>query len=78
MIDPRMMRTQPLTPEKPQRTAGYKWVPATDEEFLNVLETFGERLAIVIYEGNLSELEARGIALNSIRKHYSLMKLVRA
>ncbi len=78
MIDPRMMRTQPLTPEKPQRTAGYKWVPATDEEFLNVLETFGERLAIVIYEGNLSELEARGIALNSIGKHYSLMKLVRA
>lgn len=78
MIDPRMMRTQPLTPEKPQRTAGYKWVPATDEEFLNVLETFGERLAIVIYEGNLSELEARGIALNPIGKHYSLMKLVRA
>lgn len=78
MIDPRMMRTQPLTHEKPQRTAGYKWVPATDEEFLNVLETFGERLAIVIYEGNLSELEARGIALNSIGKNYSLMKLVRA
>lgn len=78
MIDPRMMRTQPLTPEKPQRTAGYKWVPATDEEFAEVLERYSERLAIVIYEGNLSELEARGIALNSIGKNYSLMKLVRA
>ena len=40
MIDPRMMRTKPLTPEKPQRTAGYKWVPATDEEFAEVLERY--------------------------------------
>lgn len=78
MIDPRMMRTKPLTPEKPQKAAGYKWVPATDEEFLNVLETFGERMAIVIYEGNLSELEARGIALHSIGKNFRLMKLVRS
>ena len=78
MIDPRMMRPQPLTPEKPQRTAGYKWVPATDEEFAEVLERYSERMAIVIYEGNLSELKARGIALNSIGKNYSLMKLVRA
>lgn len=78
MIDPRMMRTKPLTPEKPQRTAGYKWVPATDEEFAEVLERYSERMAIVVYEGNLSELEARGIALNSIGKNYSLMKLVRA
>ena len=51
--------------------AGYKWVPATDEEFAEVLERYSERLAIVIYEGNLSELEARGIALNSIGKNYS-------
>ena len=78
MIDPRMMRTQPLTPEKPQRTAGYKWVPATDEEFAEVLERYSERMAIVVYEGHLSELEARGIALRSIGKNYSLMKLVRA
>lgn len=78
MIDPRMMRTKPLTNEKPQSTAAYKWVPATDEEFAEVLERYSERLAIVIYEGNLSELEARGIALNSIGKNYSLMKLVRA
>lgn len=78
MIDPRMMRTKPLTPEKPQRTAGYKWVHATDEEFAEVLERYSERMAIVVYEGNLSELEARGIALNSIGKNYSLMKLVRA
>ena len=78
MIDPRMMRTKPLTPEKPQRTAGYKWVPATDEEFAEVLERYSERMAIVIYEGNLSELKARGIAINSIGKNYSLMKLVRA
>lgn len=53
-------------------------MPATDEEFAEVLERYSERLAIVIYEGNLSELEARGIALNSIGKNYSLMKLVRA
>lgn len=50
MIDPRMMRTKPLTPEKPQRTAGYKWVPATDEEFAEVLERYSERMAIVVYE----------------------------
>lgn len=78
MIDPRMMRTKPLTPEKPQRTAAYKWVPATDDEFLEVLETFSERMAIVVYDGKLSELEARGIALHSIGKAFRLMKLVRA
>lgn len=78
MIDPCMMRTKPLTPEKPQRTVTYKWVPATDDEFLNVLETFGERMAIVVYEGKLTELEARGIALRSIGKNFRLMKLVRA
>lgn len=74
MIDPRMMRTKPLTPEKP----GYKWVPATDEEFAEVLERYSERMAIVVYEGNLSELKARGIALNSVGKNFRLMKLVRA
>ena len=78
MIDPRMMRTKQLTPEKPQRTVAYKWVPATDDEFLNVLETFGERMAVVVYEGKLTELEARGIALRSIGKNFRLMKLVRA
>ena len=78
MIDPRMMRTKPLTPEKPQRTAGYKWVPATDEEFAEVLERFGERMAIVVYDAKLSDLKARGIALNSIGKSFRLMKLVRA
>ena len=76
MTDQRMTRATETASEKPKgTTAGLQWVPATVED---VIEAFGERMAIAANEGRLSELEARGIALNSIGKNYSLMKLVRA
>lgn len=75
MIDPRIMRTKPLTTEKPQTSAPeWKMVPATAEEFL---EAFGERLAIVIYDGKLSEQEARGVALQAVGRTFRVMKMVR-
>lgn len=75
MIDPRMMRTKPLTPKKSQSTAPeWKLIPATAED---LLEAFGERLGIVLYDGKMTELEARDIALKTVGRMFRVMKLVR-
>lgn len=76
MTDQRMTRATETASEKPKgTTAGLQWVPATVED---VIEAFGERMAIATNEGRLSELEARDVALKSVGNVFRVRKLVRA
>lgn len=76
MADQRMTRATETPNEKPQSTAaGFRWIPATVED---VLETFGERMAIAACEGRLSELEARDVALKAVGDMFRVRKLARA
>lgn len=76
MADQRMTRATETTNGKPQSTAAdLQWVPATVED---VLEAFGERMAIAACEGKLSELEARDVALKAVGGAFRVRKLVKA